>query len=91
MGFFSWGLKNEFETAMVNEPSVFESLMFYCSFFKQQGPKFSQLTIILKYNLITFDKSNMKCTKNFLKKVKDPLLCKSYLHLFFMLQVSLKK
>ena len=31
MGFFSKGLKNEFETAMVNEPSVFEPLKFYCS------------------------------------------------------------
>ena len=30
MGFFSKGLKNEFETAAVNEPSVFESLKFYC-------------------------------------------------------------
>ena len=30
MGVFSWGLKNEFETAMVNEPSVFEPLKFYC-------------------------------------------------------------
>ena len=29
-GFFSKGLKNEFETAMVNEPSVFEPLKFYC-------------------------------------------------------------
>ena len=26
MGFFSKGLKNEFETALVNEPSVFEPL-----------------------------------------------------------------
>ena len=26
----SEGLKNEFELAMVNEPSVFESLRFYC-------------------------------------------------------------
>ena len=31
MGFFSWGLKNEFETAVVNEPSVFELLKFCCS------------------------------------------------------------
>ena len=31
MGFFSKGLKNEFETAVVNEPSVFESLKFYCT------------------------------------------------------------
>ena len=30
MGFFTYGLKNEFETAVVNEPSVFELLKFYC-------------------------------------------------------------
>ena len=28
---FSKGLKNEFETAVVNEPSVFEQLKVYCS------------------------------------------------------------
>ena len=27
---FLLGLKNEFETAVVNEPSVFEPLKFYC-------------------------------------------------------------
>ena len=27
---FSQGLKNEFEKAVVNEPSVFEPLVFYC-------------------------------------------------------------
>ena len=27
---FSKGLKNEFETPMVNEPSMFEPLKFYC-------------------------------------------------------------
>ena len=31
MGFFPYGLKNESETAVVNEPSVFEPLKFYCS------------------------------------------------------------
>ena len=31
MGFCSKGLKNEFQTAMVNEPSVFEGLKFYCN------------------------------------------------------------
>ena len=31
-GFFSLGLKNEFETAVVNEPSVFEPSKFYCMF-----------------------------------------------------------
>ena len=30
VGFFSKGLMNEFETALVNEPSVFEPLKFYC-------------------------------------------------------------
>ena len=30
IGFFSKRLKNEFETAVVNEPSVFEPLKFYC-------------------------------------------------------------
>ena len=30
MDFYSKGLKNEFETAVVNEPSVLETLKFYC-------------------------------------------------------------
>ena len=34
MGYFSKGLKNEFETAVVNEVSVFEPLKFYCSYRK---------------------------------------------------------
>ena len=29
-GIFSKGLKKEFETAVVNEPSVFEPLKFFC-------------------------------------------------------------
>ena len=32
MGFFSKELKNEFETAVVNEPSVFEPLKVYCNY-----------------------------------------------------------
>ena len=35
MGFCSKGLKNEFETAVVNEPSVFEPPKFYCIRFEQ--------------------------------------------------------
>ena len=31
-GIFFKGLKNEFERSVVNEPSVFESLKFYCNF-----------------------------------------------------------
>ena len=30
LGDFSQGLKNKFETAVVNQPSVFEQLKFYC-------------------------------------------------------------
>ena len=30
MGFFFKGFNKEFETTMVNEPSVFEPLKFYC-------------------------------------------------------------
>ena len=31
-GFFSKGLNNEFELAVVNEPSVFQPLKFYCEY-----------------------------------------------------------
>ena len=37
MGFFSKGLKNESETAVVIEPSVFEPLRFYCILFNIRG------------------------------------------------------
>ena len=30
IGYFPKGLKNEFETAVVNEPSLFEPLKVYC-------------------------------------------------------------
>ena len=35
MGVFFKGLKNKFETAMVNEPSVFEPLKIYCIIMKK--------------------------------------------------------
>ena len=38
-GLFSKGLKNEFETAMVNEPSVFEQLKFYCTVYLTMAMK----------------------------------------------------
>ena len=34
---FSKGLKNEFERAVVNEPSVFEPLKFYCKYFSDEN------------------------------------------------------
>ena len=37
MGFCSKGLTNEFERAVVNEPSVFDSLKFYCMFIRSVG------------------------------------------------------
>ena len=49
-GNFSKGLKNEFETAMVNEPSVFEPLKFYC---KQQFPWVISFLLLLL--LFAFD------------------------------------
>ena len=49
MGFFSKGLKNEFETAVVNEPSVFEPLKFYCIYiFFRFCQQFPSLFIILR-------------------------------------------
>ena len=39
MGFFPKGLNNEFETAMVNEPSVFEPLKCYYSWNHQAYPE----------------------------------------------------
>ena len=47
MGFFPMGLKNEFETVVVNEPSVFEPLKFYCIVLIK--PYSVQLIIIVRY------------------------------------------
>ena len=38
---FSKGLKDEFETAMVNEPSVFEPLKLYCTTKRRFGSLFT--------------------------------------------------
>ena len=38
-GILSMGLKNEFEAAVVNEPSVFEPLKFYCKYTKTLGSR----------------------------------------------------
>ena len=42
MGFFSQGLKNEIETAVVKEPSVFEPLKFHCMFLELSYKEFVQ-------------------------------------------------
>ena len=55
IGFFVKGLKDEFETAVVNEPSVFKPLKFYCTFQLQVSitthisSKFSGTKFLLRY------------------------------------------
>ena len=46
MGFFSKGLKNVFESGVINEPSVFEPLKFYCISYIMTH----ELTSIITYN-----------------------------------------
>ena len=48
MGFCSKGLKKELETAVVNEPSVFEPLKFYCALVGSAGA-----STVVKRNLQT--------------------------------------
>ena len=48
LGFFSKGLKNEFETAVVNEPSVFEPLKFYCMYYGNSKSKASLMSACLR-------------------------------------------
>ena len=51
MGFFFKGLKNEFETVAVNEPSVFEPLKFYCVFTEEpfSTGKFTDIFFIISF------------------------------------------
>ena len=55
MGFFSKGLKNEFETAVVNEPSMFEPLKFYCISVRHQGKCFREY----KFSLMKRNVNNL--------------------------------
>ena len=43
---FSKGLKNEFERAVVNQPSVFEPLKFYCIYNKIETLKIIAITVL---------------------------------------------
>ena len=45
-GIFSNGLKNVFETAVVNEPSVFEALKVYCTSINKQVHLFTFIVYI---------------------------------------------
>ena len=53
MGIFSKGLKNEFERAVVNEPSVFEPLKFYCNQLMQLCTARTVLSILVTVWLYT--------------------------------------
>ena len=56
MGVVSRGLKNEFETTKVNEPSVLEPLKFYCIYILRvctKKPTSKQLERIVVYTPIT--------------------------------------
>ena len=50
-GILSKGLKNEFETAMVKEPSMFKPLKFYCNMLMTYG----HLLYKQKYLLVCFE------------------------------------
>ena len=52
IGFFPKGLKNEFETAVVNEPPVFEPLKFYCS--SDLSPIFNYISTSVIYKLLIY-------------------------------------
>ena len=67
MGFFSKGLKNEFETAVVNEPSVFEPLKFYCSTLKCLSigtPKIINFPFVSNGKLMVFRCPNIQAHGN---------------------------
>ena len=63
-GIFSWGLKNEFGTAVVNKPSVFEPLKFNC-------------TMAMKYLLLQ-ERSHSNPVELSLNLIIGTLACKMY-------------
>ena len=58
MGFFTMGIKNVFEIAVVNEPSVFEPLKFYCIYIYTGPKKLNPVLIIYIGALFICYKSN---------------------------------
>ena len=60
-GFFSKVLKNEFETGVVNEPSVFEPLKFYC-IFSDFLQIYLNLDILMLVSFPQFNYQILRCT-----------------------------
>ena len=71
MGFYSKGLKNEFERAVVNEPSVFEPLKLYCTCMNMATlrfayPKMKKIVMTWKFcNLLMYCKMDDWWLDNF--------------------------
>ena len=53
VGFFFKGLKNEFETVVVNEPSVFQQLKFYCNINNSQVRNFRALVLFCNFECLS--------------------------------------
>ena len=73
-GFFFWGLKNEFKTAVVNEPSVFKSLKFY---YNEKSGLISQCScprLSVSWQYIAPDKMEYLLQYFFMKTCYDPSL-----------------
>ena len=73
MGVVSKGLKNEFETANVNEPPVFEPLKFYCTFTNALWKYCTILILDVTDGSLLFTISMRGDVKGFLKLATFPL------------------
>ena len=80
MGFFSNGLQNESETAVVNEPSVFEPQKFYCILF---------YCLQLKQHAFCSPSRNIKltCAGQFLRGVLKLLIHVLVCAMLFMIMI----
>ena len=87
MGFFSKGLKNEFETAVVNEPSVVKPLKFYCIIFD-----FS-FKVLDEGKVIEFNAPYvlLQKTEGFLRKLVDQTGKAEALHLMEIAKAAYNK
>ena len=92
-GIFSNGLKNEFETAVVNEPSVFEPLKFYCIkkaykiTFRQLIPTTKVCMLILYIHVKGTYEGDRKIHSRLLKL--SPKLLSYVFHFFFFFRTSI--
>ena len=53
MGFCTKGLKNQFKTAVVNQPSVFEPLKFYCNCQQTRSADVPQTLIMIIFLILS--------------------------------------